>query len=369
MPTYVTKPYLPPLEEFLPYLEKIWETRILSNSGPFHVELEHELCKFLKVKHISLFGNGTLALLVAFRALDLHDAEVITTPYSFVATSSSLIWSGNTPVFVDIDADSTNIDPKQIEKFITPKTKAILAVHCYGNPCATEQIEAIAKKHHLKVIYDAAHAFGIETESGSILNHGDLSILSFHATKSFNTFEGGAIVCHTPEMKVKIDRLKNFGFASEVRVEEIGINTKMTEFNAALGLLQLKHYHQTVTMRSAVDQLYRAKLANTNGIVCLENSTATAKNYNYFPILVKDSYGLTRDQLYDLLKENDIYARRYFYPLISNFPIYKDLPSSSSVLLPIANKLAEQVLCLPIFPDLPLEIVEGICAVIQSKGL
>ena len=366
MPTYVTRPFLPPLSELLPYLEKMWESRILSNGGPFHTQFERELCETLKVKQISLFGNGTLALLVAFRALGLQDAEVITTPYSFVATSSTLLWSNNTPVFVDIEPDSPNIDPIKIEKAITKKTKAILAVHCYGHPCNTEKINEIAQNHGLKVIYDAAHAFGIDTVLGSVLNQGDLSILSFHATKAFNTFEGGAIICHSPEMKERIDRLKNFGFAGEVRVEEVGINAKMTEFNAALGLVQLKHYSRTNEMRAKIDQLYRLKLGGIVGIECLENKSAEIKNYSYFPILVRDSYALDRDALYELLKTKEVYSRRYFYPLISDFPIYCDLPSANSKNLFYATKIAQQVLCLPIFPELSLKIVEEICELIKS---
>ncbi len=365
MPIHVTKPFLPPLEEFLPYLEQMWESRILSNAGPFHSQLENELCSKLKVNQISLFGNGTLALLVAFRALGLKGAEVITTPYSFVATSSTLLWSGNTPVFVDIELDSTNIDPNKIERAITEKTKAILAVHCYGHPCKTEKIESIARKHGLKVIYDAAHAFGIETESGNILNVGDLSILSFHATKSFNTFEGGAIVSHSPEMKQMIDRLKNFGFAGESVIAEVGINAKMTEFNAAIGLLQLKHFDRAIGMRGQLDKLYRSELKKVKGIKCLENP-AKIKNFGYFPVLVGKDYGLTRDELYETLKEKDFFGRRYFYPLISNFPIFSDLPSATPNSLPVANTIADQVLCLPIYPELALEAVQEICGIIRS---
>lgn len=368
VPINVTKPYLPPLEDFLPYLEKIWDSRILSNGGPFHTQFEEELCKTLNVKHVSLFGNGTLALLVAFRALGLENAEIITTPYSFVATSSTLLWSRNIPVFVDIEPGSTNIDPLKIEQAITKDTKAILAVHCYGHPCKTEAIGAIAKKHGLKVIYDAAHAFGVETESGSVLNQGDLSILSFHATKVFNTFEGGAIVCHTPEMKARLDRLKNFGFVSEVQVEEVGINAKMNEFSAALGVLQLKHLKQSIEMRGRVDQCYRENLKSVDGIECLKNPAAQTKNFAYFPILVKDEYALSRDELYDLLKTKDIYARRYFFPLISDFPAYADFPSSRIDNLPVAASVARQILCLPLFSEMPLSVAETISEIIKSQG-
>lgn len=367
MPTFVTKPFLPPLTEFQPYLEKIWDRRILSNGGPFHIQLEEQLCEALKVKHISLFTNATIALLVAFRALDLKDAEIITTPYSFIATSSTLLWSGHTPVFVDIEPDSTNIDPSKIEKAITKKTKAILAVHCYGHPCKTDLIKEIAVRYGLKVIYDAAHAFGIETSSGSLLNQGDLSILSFHATKVFNTFEGGAIVCDSPEMKTKIDRLKNFGIVDELNIENVGINAKMSEFNSALGLLQLKYYKSAVAARSKVDQAYRLNLEGVRGIDCLKNKLAQLQNFSYFPILVNSDYSLSRDQLYDFLKSHDIFTRRYFYPLISEFPIYKDLPSSNSKNLPIASIITQQILCLPIYPELELSTVNKICELIISK--
>ena len=363
---HVTRPFLPPLEEFLPSLERIWESRILSNGGPNHIQLEAALCATLKVKHVSLFNNGSLALLAALRALDLQDAEIITTPYSFVATSNMIVWGGNTPVFVDIEPGSTNIDPAKIEAAITPKTKAILAVHCYGHPCNTHKIAAISSKHNLKVVYDAAHAFGIETE-GSILNYGDLSILSFHATKVFNTFEGGAIICHTPEMKVRIDRMKNFGFLGETQVDDIGINAKMPEINAALGLLQLKYFEKITAMRAAIDTLYRTQLQGVSGIKCLENCYATKRNYAYFPVRVMASYPMARDELYELLKTHGIYARRYFYPLISQFKPYFDFPSSAPRNLPVAMEIAEQILCLPMYPELSLKIVKSICEIIRSQ--
>lgn len=366
MSTFVTRPFLPPLEEFIPYLEAIWDRRILSNAGPFHSQFEAELCSFLKIQQISLFGNGTLALMVALKALEIENAEIITTPYSFVATTSSMVWQGNTPVFVDIEPHSTNIDPDKIEQAITKNTKAILAVHCYGHPCDTKKIDAIAKKHGLKVIYDAAHAFAVEIESGSLLEHGDLSILSFHATKAFNTFEGGAIVCHSAEMKERIDRLKNFGFNGETRIEEIGINAKMNEFSSAVGLLQMKYFARTTELRGQVDRRYRERLNGVPGIQCLGNPTATFKNYSYFPILVQKDYSLTRDGLYEFLKERDIYSRRYFFPLISNFPLYAGYSTSSRENLPVANQIADQVLCLPIFPELPLDRVDAICDLIEA---
>jgi dTDP-4-amino-4,6-dideoxygalactose transaminase len=368
MPIYVTKPFLPPLQEFLPYLAQIWESRVLSNCGPFHDRLEYELCKALKVYRTSLFNNGTLALVTAFHALGIRDSEVITTPYSFVATSNAIILSGNTPVFVDTEPGSASIDPAKIEAAITPKTKAILPVHCYGHPCDMENIARIAQKYGLKVIYDAAHAFAVETAAGSVLTHGDLSILSFHATKTFNTFEGGAIVCHDHEMKRKIDRLKNFGLAGENELTEIGTNAKMSEFHAALGVFQLKYLEHAIALREQIDKLYRAQLQNIPGIECLENKRASKKNYNYFPILVKDTYSLTRDGLYELLKSHDIYSRRYFYPLITNFSPYSVFPSSNPSNLPVATEMATQILCLPIYPELSLETVQSICTLIKSRG-
>ena len=283
--TYVTKPYLPPLNEFLPYLEKIWERKVLTNGGPFHEQLEHQLCEYLGVKHIALFANATIALITALQSLRIS-GEVITTPYSFVATSHSLLWNGIKPVFVDIDEQTLNLDPSKIQTAITPQTTAIMPVHCYGHPCDVDTIEKIADTYNLKVIYDAAHAFGVHCHCGSILNHGDLSILSFHATKVFNTFEGGAIVCPDAKTKARIDQLKNFGFASETEVVAPGINGKMSEFNAALGLLQLTRIDEVIERRRLADSVYREGLAGIKGLQCLLGSSAIIKNYSYFPILV-----------------------------------------------------------------------------------
>lgn len=365
MTTYVTRPFLPPLEEFLPYLEQIWDSRILSNCGPYHVQFEAELCKALRVEQISLLANGTLALQIALRALEIQDAEVITTPYSFVATSASIIWGSNIPVFVDIEPRHMNIDPSKIEQAITEKTKAILAVHCYGYPCQVQEIAAIAERHRLKVVYDAAHAFGVETAEGSVLRHGDLSVLSFHATKAFNTFEGGAIVCHDAEMKARIDRLKNFGFAGETRLDEVGTNAKMSEFNAAIGLLQLKYFDHVTHMRGIVDRRYRDLLSDIRGIRCVANAAATKRNFNYFPIIVEHDYPLTRDELYETLKTHDIYCRRYFYPLITDFPNYRRARSAAALSLPVATLTAQQVLCLPIYPELSEATIEDICRLIK----
>ena len=348
---YVTQPFLPPLEEFVPYLEGIWERKHLTNCGPLHEELEAKLAEHLGVGHISLFTNGTIALITALQALGIQ-GEVITTPYSFVATAHALLWNGLTPVFADIDPVSFNLDPARIEAAITPRTTAILPVHCYGNPCDTDRIRAIAEAHGLKVIYDAAHAFGVTRHGRSVLCEGDLSVLSFHATKVFNTFEGGAIICADAKTKQRIDHLKNFGFVDEVTVVAPGINGKMCEFNAALGLLQLKHIDQALARRQEIDSTYRQQLAGAKGIHCLNQAGEKVANYAYFPILVQPDYPLSRDALYDKLKQQGIHARRYFYPLISDFPMYRSLPSAQRNNLPVAADAAAKVLCLPIYPNL-----------------
>ncbi|MGX5775969.1 DegT/DnrJ/EryC1/StrS family aminotransferase [Methylorubrum zatmanii] len=350
-PVYVTRPFLPPLEEFEPLLREIWRTRILTNGGPFHRELEARLAAHLGVPQVALFNNATTALIVALRALELS-GEVITTPYSFVATSHALMWSGLTPVFIDIDPDTLNLDPARIEAAITPRTRAILPVHCYGRPCDVEAITAIADRHGLKVIYDAAHAFGVRHRGGSVLNHGNLSVLSFHATKVFNTFEGGAIVCADPAMKDRIDKLKNFGFEDETSVSGVGLNGKMSELNAAFGLVQLRHIDTALAGRRAVDAAYREGLRDIPGIRCLDAAEEGAANYAYFPILVGPDHPIDRDALYDALKRDGIHARRYFSPLISDFPAYRTLPSADRRHLPAAAMAADQVLCLPIYPDL-----------------
>jgi dTDP-4-amino-4,6-dideoxygalactose transaminase len=348
---YVTRPALPPLHEFMPYLERIWESKILTNEGPYHHELEAALCDYLGVKHISLFTNGTIALITALQSLKIR-GEVITTPFSFVATSHSLVWNGIKPVFVDIDPVTLNLDPARIEAAITPQTSAIMPVHCYGHPCDVEAIQAIADRHNLKVIYDAAHAFGVRGEGGSVLNHGDLSIMSFHATKVFNTFEGGAIVSHDAQSKHRIDELKNFGIIDETTVDIAGINGKMSEINAAFGMLQLQH----------VDHArYRQALKGVPGLQCMGAPDLPGWNCAYFPMLVTPAYGLSRDAVYETLKERGIYTRRYFYPLISTFPTYSGLPSSRPANLPVATELASQIICLPIYPDLSVEDQDEIC--------
>ena len=363
-PIYVTQPNLPPLQDLIPFLEEIWANKTLTNGGPFHQRLEKELCEYLGVEHISLFTNGTIALVTALQALNIK-GEVITTPYSFVATSHSLLWNGIKPVFVDIDPDTLNLDPTKIEEAITSQTTAIMPVHCYGHPCDVEAIRKIADKHNLKVIYDAAHAFGVKDAGGSVLRHGDLSVLSFHATKVFNTFEGGAIVCPDAETKLRIDQLKNFGFVDEVTVTEPGINGKMSEYNAAVGLLQLKNVNAMIGKRKEIDNRYRTHLANVKGIHFLEADKNVILNYSYFPILIQADYPQSRDALYQTLKEHGIYSRRYFYPLISNFPMYQNMPSADIGNLPLANDIALKVLCLPIYPDLDFSAIDEICNVIR----
>ena len=364
-PIYVTQPYLPPLAEFIPYLERIWQTRKLTNGGPFHQQLEAELSEFLGVRHIALFTNGTIALVTALQALRVT-GEVITTPYSFVATAHSLLWNGIKPVFVDIDPRTFNLDPERIEAAITPHTTAIMPVHCYGCPCDVDAIQAIADNYNLRVIYDAAHAFGVSLHSGSLLNHGDLSVLSFHATKVFTTFEGGAIVCPDAKTKQRIDHLKNFGFVNEVAVVAPGINGKMSEWNAALGLLQLKYVGQAIARRKEVDGLYRERLRDVRGITFPPHAEGYDTNYSYFPILVEGDYPVSRDTLYGILKRSNIHPRRYFYPLISDFPMYRGLPSAQSQNLPVATRIANGILCLPIYPAMSIDDVDRITTVIAS---
>lgn len=364
-PVYVTQPYLPPLEEFVPYLQQIWNNKVLTNGGPMHQQLEAALSDFLGVEHVALFNNGTIALLTALQALRVT-GEVITTPYSFVATAHSLLWNGIKPVFADIDPHTLNLDPAKIEAAITPQTTAIMPVHCYGNPCDVEAIQKIADNYNLRVIYDAAHAFAVEDAGGSILRHGDLSVLSFHATKVFNTFEGGAIICPDAKTKKRIDQLKNFGFVDEVTVVAPGINGKMSEVNAAFGLLQLQHIDQAMQRRRKIDQFYRQQLKDVPGIRMIDGSGQTAANYSYFPILVDADYPLSRDALYQKLKDHSIFARRYFYPLISEFPMYRGMISAQRSNLPIANAVAEQVICLPIYPSLGNEELSRIISILKE---
>ena len=365
-PIYVTRPDLPPLQELLPSLEAIWQNRNLTNCGPFHEQLEVALCEYLGVEHLSLVTNATVGLLLALRAVKVC-GEVITTPFTFAATSHGLVWSGLTPVFVDVEPGSLNIDPARIEAAITPQTCAILAVHCYGFPCQVEAIDAIAKRHGLKVIYDAAHAFGVRHEGQSLLAHGDLSVLSFHATKVFNTFEGGAVVARDAEMKAQIDLLKNFGISDEVTIDETGINGKMSEFNAALGLLQLKRVDEAIEQRCHIADTYLSALKSVRGIRCLARVDEPGANYAYFPILIEDGFGCTRDEIHFRMKANHVNARRYFFPLVSSLPPYRRLASAAPENLPVATQAADRVLCLPIYPGLsPADQTRVIEALLQA---
>ncbi len=347
----VTQPFLPELNEFIPYLERIWDNRWLTNNGPFHQELEAKLCEYLGVEHVSLFNNATIALITALQAMRI-EGEVITTPYSFVATSHSILWNNLEPVFVDIDPTTFNIDPAKIEAAITPRTTAIMPVHCYSNPCDVEVIQKIADNYGLKVIYDAAHAFGINYKGKSLLKWGDLSIVSFHATKVFNTFEGGAIICKDGRAKQQIDRLKNFGIVDEVTITEQGLNGKMSEINAAFGLVQLTHIGRAMAERQVIDERYRTALSNVKGVTLYQHDSKANSNFSYFPILIEPDFPLNRDELHEKLHVNGILSRRYFYPLISNMPMYNRLSSAAKELLPEANSLASKVLCLPIFSGL-----------------
>ena len=365
-PIYVTQPDLPDLQEFIPYLEKIWENKILTNNGPFHQQLEKELAEFLGVPYISLFANGTLALVTALQVLRIT-GEVITTPYSFVATTHSLWWNNIKPIFVDIEPDFCNLDPEKIEAAITPKTTAILPVHVYGNPCKIERIKEIADIYGLIVIYDAAHAFGVKYKGQSILNYGDLSILSFHATKVFNTMEGGAIICHDAATKQRIDYLKNFGFASETKVMAPGINSKMNEMQAALGLLQLKHHYNNIEKRRILVETYKKKLRHIKGISFLPQHEHTESNYAYFPVFINEKeFGISRDAFYHKLKQHGIFGRRYFYPLISEFPMYKGLESASPDNLKTAEDIAQQVICLPLYSKLKEKKIDEIINICKN---
>lgn len=362
----VTSPLLPPLEEFMPYLQDIWDRKWLTNNGHYHQELEKALCEYLKVPYISLFTNGTLPLMCALQALRIT-GEVITTPYSFVATTHSLWWNGIKPVFVDIDPSTGNIDPDKIEAAITPRTTAIMPVHVYGKPCDTERIQEIADKYGLKIIYDAAHAFGVEVNGESILNAGDMSTLSFHATKVYNTIEGGALVMHDEATKKRVDFLKNFGFAGETTVVAPGINGKMDEVRSAYGLLSLKHVNASIEARHQVAIRYREALRDVPGITFFDDMPGVKHNYSYFPIFVDaEKYGMTRDELYFKMKESQVLGRRYFYPLISEFSTYRGLDSAYPDNLPKAHRMADTVICLPMHHELGEEELERVIQLIKK---
>lgn len=362
----VTSPLLPDLEEFQNLLKDIWRSKWITNNGEFHQRLEKELASYLKVPYISLFTNGTLPLITALQALRIT-GEVITTPYSFVATTHSLWWNGCKPVFVDVNPNTCNLDPTKIEAAITPKTTAIMPVHCYGKPCDIKDIQEIADKYGLKVIYDAAHAFGVEIEGESILNAGDLSTLSFHATKVYDTIEGGAMVMHDEQTKKRIDYLKNFGFAGEITVVAPGINSKLDEIRSAFGLLNLRQVDNAIAKRCQVAIRYREALKNIEGIRYFDDMPEVRHNYSYFPIFIEEEkFGRSRDKLYEDLKQQNIFGRRYFYPLISTFSTYRGLPSASKENLPVATKLADTVLCLPMHHELNEEDIVRVLNVIRK---
>ena len=360
----VTSPLLPDREEFNKFLQEIWETKWIANNGCFHQELERALCKYLEVPYVSLFTNGTLPLITALQALRIT-GEVITTPYSFVATTHALWWNGIKPVFVDIDSRTCNLDPEKIEAAITPKTTAIMPVHCYGKPCDTKAIQSIADKYGLKVIYDAAHAFGVKVDGESILKAGDMSTLSFHATKVYNTIEGGALVMHDERTKKRIDYLKNFGFSGETTVVAPGINSKMDEVRAAYGLLNLRQVDQAISSRHRVADRYREALREVDGITFFDDIPRVRHNYSYFPIFIDaEKFGMTRDELYFKMRENKVLGRRYFYPLISTFSTYRSLESSNPKYLPVATKMADEVICLPMHHELSVSDIKRVLEVI-----
>ena len=362
----VASPLLPSLEEFVSYLEKIWDRKWITNNGQFHQELEKALCDYLDIEYLSLFTNGTLPLITALQAMHIT-GEVITTPYSFVATTHALWWNGIKPVFVDIDPSNCGLDPDKIEAAITPRTTAIMPVHCYGKPCDTERIQSIADKYGLKVIYDAAHCFGVEVNGESILKQGDMSTLSFHATKVFNTAEGGALIVKDAETKKRVDYLKNFGFAGETEVVAPGINSKMDEIRAAFGLLNLKQVDEAIEKRHQVAMRYREALRNVKGIRFFDDMPGVKHNYSYFPVFVNaEEYGMTRDELYFKMREQGVWGRRYFYPLISTFSTYKGLPSATRENLPVATRIANEVICLPMHHGLSEEDINRVLELIVS---
>ena len=367
-PIYVTRPSLPPLDEFVESLREIWDNQQLTNNGPFHRRFEAALAEHLGVPYVSLFCNGTVALQVGLQALRIT-GEVITTPFTFPATTHAIYWNRCNPVFCDIEPETCNLDPERVESLITPNTTAILPVHVYGNPCDVDRLQKIADTYGLKLFYDAAHAFGVKLNGESILNFGDLSMLSFHATKKFNTIEGGALVTRDPKLKQRIDYLKNFGFANETTVIAPGINGKMNEVQAAYGLLQLKYVAENTAKCRTIAELYREHLRGIHGIRILEDLPVVEHNYCYFPIFVDETvYGTTRDELYSRLRERGIYGRRYFYPLVSQFPTYRGLPSAASQALPCATEKAERVICLPIYAELGVETTVRIANEIRQAA-
>ena len=364
---YVTQPSMPSLDDYVDLLKDIWKSKWLTNDGKYHKLFEKELKKYLGVSQCNLFSSGTLALLIGLKALRIT-GEVITTPYSFVATSHVLKWNGIIPVFCDIDPETCNIDANKIESLISPDTTAILPVHIYGNPCEVDTIQEISDKYGLKVIYDTAHGFGVKINGETICNFGDISVLSFHATKLFTTFEGGAIICNDEHLKKRIDFLKNFGFAGETTVIGVGINAKMNELQAAFGLLQLKIVEKEIENRKLIAERYRKNLSGIEGLKIFYDIPNVDHNYSYFPILINGKvFGMSREKIYNVLKDNGIHARRYFYPLISHFPPYRSLPSARSSNLPVAERISQEILCLPIYGNLSTNYVDMICDIIIGE--
>ena len=365
---FVTQPSMPPLEDFIPYLKKIWDNKWLTNNGEFHQRFEKALAEYLGVKYVSLFTNGMIALQVGMQALRIT-GEVITTPFTFAATTHAIHWNNCTPVFCDIEPETFTMDPAKVEALITPRTTALMPVHVYGNPCRHEELQKIADTYGLKLFYDAAHVFGVRKDNVSVCSWGDLSMLSFHATKVFNTFEGGALITHDPKLKERIDFLKNFGIADEVTVIAPGSNGKMDEFRSAFGLLQLQIVDGEIAKRRQAAQHYHEALDGVPGLRMLHDLPGVRHNYAYFPVLVRRSSGMSRDTLFDKLYENGIVARKYFYPLCSSFPTYSGLPSATRANLPVANEVAENILCLPLYAALTekeqdriIEVIKGVFA-------
>jgi dTDP-4-amino-4,6-dideoxygalactose transaminase len=361
---FVTRPSLPSMDELMPMFNEVWESRILTNGGKFHATLETDLCNYLGVKHISLFNNGTIALLAALKVLNLS-GEVITTPFTFVATTHCLRFLNLSPVFVDIDPATFNIDPKKIEAAITENTTAILGVHCYGTPCQDDEIRKIAQKYNLRVIYDAAHAFGVTQNERSVFEYGDICATSFHATKVFNTLEGGAVITNSAELKLRIDNFKNFGISSETSIDQVGLNGKLSELNCCVGILQLKDIDRNIKSREVASKLYKKILRHIPGIEIPPDLFSVKHNHSYFPILINSSSSLSRDELYEFLLKENIFSRRYFYPLISNITEYSSLISSNKTNLAVANLISEQILCLPIYSDMDEETIIRICSAIK----
>lgn len=367
-PIYVSRPALPPLSDYVSLLENIWKSRIVTNNGPFVLEFEKKLAEYLDVPFVTVFTNGTLALSAALQTIP-KEGHVITTPFSFVATTHVITLNGSMPVFCDIEDNSYNLSAQKVEQAIDKNTVAVLPVHCYGFPCDVQQFAEIGRKHRLPVIYDAAHAFGVKNEGISLLGAGDLAIVSFHATKVFSTFEGGAVISFSKETRKKIEQVRNFGIQDEITILGVGGNGKMNEVQAALGMLQLRHIGDYITKRHTVYEYYLKKLSEIRGISIYPVKSGIEYNYSYMPVLITEEFPITRNDLYDRLRSVSIYARRYFYPLLSNIPMYASLSSAHVTHLPQANRVAEQVLCLPIYPDLNISDVKRICNIIIENSL